>query len=136
MKKIGVIISIILLIIGMVGCAGTGDYEVELINGFKAIRTSAKKVHIGSSEYSYDELLIPLINYYEDGEYVTKVGHDNNRYIIAQTNLDNYYLLDTKEPLVSGPFTEEKFTQVKANAKIPESVTLKNLDAYKKKKIR
>lgn len=124
MKKIGVVLSIILLIIGMVGCAGVGDYEIELINGFKVIRTSAEKVHIGSPEYSYDGLLIPLLADYEKGEYVTKVGHDNNRYIIAKTNLDNYYLLDTKKIIVSG--------QVKENAEILESITLKDLDAYEK----
>lgn len=132
MKKIRVIFSIILLMTGMVGCAGAADYEIELINGFKVTRTSAKRVHIGSPEYSYDELLIPLLADYEEGEYVTKVGHDNNRYIIAKTNLDNYYLLDTKEPIVCGPFTEEKFIQVKENAEISESVTLKDLDEYEK----
>lgn len=132
MKKIGVIFSTILLMLGMVGCAGAGDYEIELINGFKVRRTSAEKVHIASPEYSYDELLIPLLADYDEGEYVTQVGHDNDRYIIAKTNLNNYYLLDTKEPIVYGSFTEEKFMQVKENAKIPESVTLKNLDKYKK----
>ena len=132
MKKIGIIFSTILLMLGMVGCAGAGDYEIELINGFKVRRTSAEKVHIASPEYSYDELLIPLIADYDEGEYVTQVGHDNDRYIIAKTNLNNYYLLDTKEPIVYGPFTEEKFMQVKENVKIPESVTLKNLDKYKK----
>ena len=132
MKKIGVIFSTILLMLGMVGCAGAGDYEIELINGFKVRRTSAEKVHIASPEYSYDELLIPLLADYDEGEFVTQVGHDNDRYIIAKTNLNNYYLLDTKEPIVYGPFTEEKFMQVKENVKIPESVTLKNLDKYKK----
>ena len=132
MKKIGVIFSTILLMLGMVGCAGAGDYEIELINGFKVRRTSAEKVHIASPEYSYDELLIPLLADYDEGEYVTQVGHDNDRYIIAKTNLNNYYLLDTKEPIVYGPLTEEKFIQVKENVKIPESVTLKNLDKYKK----
>lgn len=132
MKKIRVIFSTILLMLGMVGCAGAGDYEIELINGFKVIRTSAEKVHIASPEYSYDELLIPLLADYDEGEFVTQVGHDNDRYIIAKTNLNNYYLLDTKEPIVYGPFTEEKFMQVKENVKIPESVTLKNLDKYKK----
>lgn len=131
-EKIGVIFSTILLMLGMVGCAGAGDYEIELINGFKVRRTSSEKVHIASPEYSYDELLIPLLADYDEGEYVTQVDHDNDRYIIAKTNLNNYYLLDTKESIVYGPFTEEKFIQVKENVKIPESVTLKNLDKYKK----
>ncbi|MGX4599539.1 hypothetical protein [Faecalimicrobium sp. JNUCC 81] len=132
MKKIGVIFSIVLLMIGAVGCTGVGDYDIELINGFKVIRTSADKIHIGSPEYSYDELLIPLLDDYDEGEYVTQVGHDNDRYIIAKTNLNNYYLLDTKEPIVNGPFTEAKFIQVKENAEIPESVILKDLDTYEK----
>ena len=105
MKKFRVVLSIALLMIGMVGCAGAGDYEIELINGFKVMRTSAECV---------------------------QVGHDNTRYIIAKTNLDNYYLLDTKEVIVHGPFTEEKFIQVKENAKISENVILKDLDEYEK----
>lgn len=132
MKKMVVVSTIVLLMIGMVGCAGAGDYEIELINRFKVMRTSAEKVHIGSPEYSYDELLIPLVADYEDGDYVTKVGHDNDRYIIAKTNLNNYYLLDTKKAIVYGPFTEEKFIEVKENAGISESVDLKDLDKYKK----
>ena len=116
------------------GCAGSGDYEIELINGFKVIKTSAEKVHIGSFEYSYDELLIPILEDYDKGEYVTQVGHDNNRYIIAKTNLNKYYLLDTKEIIVKGPLTQEKFVEAKENAKIPKSITLKDLDEYEKVK--
>lgn len=116
------------------GCAGAGDYEIELINGFKVIRTSSEKVHIGSFEYSYDELLIPILEDYDKGEYVTQVGHDNNRYIIAKTNLNKYYLLDTKEIIVKGPLTQEKFVEAKENAKIPKSITLKDLDEYEKVK--
>ena len=116
----------------MVGCAGASDYEIELINGFKVIRTSSQKVHIGSTEYSYDELLIPRLDDYDKGEFVTKVGHDNNRYIIAKTNLNNYYLLDTKKIVVKGPLTKEKFIELKDNVGIPKSITLKDLDEYKK----
>ena len=116
----------------MVGCAGAGDYEIELINGFKVIKTSAEKVHIGSFEYSYDEVLIPLLADYEKGEYVTQVGHDKDRYIIAKTNLNNYYVLDTKEIIVHGPLTEEKFTEVKENAEVLKNITIKELDEYKK----
>ena len=88
-KKFILALNIILLMIGVVGCAGAGDYEIELINGFKVRRTSAEKVHIGSPEYSYDELLIPILDDYEKGEFVEKVGHDNDRYIIAKTNFNN-----------------------------------------------
>ena len=118
--------------IGMVGCAGTGDYEIELINGFKVRRTSAQKVHIGSSEYSYDELLIPILDDYEKGEFIEKVGHDNDRYIIAKTNFNNYYVLDTKKAIVQGPLTKEKFVRVRENLEIPNSIALKDFNEYKK----
>ncbi len=118
----------------MVGCAGAGDYEIELINGFKVMKTSAEKVHIASVEYSYDELLIPILEDYDKGEYVTQVGHDNNRYIIAKTNLNNYYLVDTKEIIVKGPLTQEKFDKAKENEKIPKNIILKDLDEYEKVK--
>ena len=131
-KKIVITLSIFLLMIGIVGCAGAGDYEIELINGFKVRRTSAQKVHIGSSEYSYDELLIPVIDDYEKGEFVEKVGHDNDRYIIAKTNFNNYYLLDTKKAIVQGPLTKEKFVKVRENLEIPNSIALKDLSEYKK----
>ena len=131
-KKIVITLSIFLLMIGIVGCAGAGDYEIELINGFKVRRTSAQKVHIGSSEYSYDELLIPILDDYEKGEFIEKVGHDNDRYIIAKTNFNNYYVLDTKKAIVQGPLTKEKFVRVRENLEIPNSVTLKDLNEYKK----
>ena len=116
----------------MVGCAGASDYEIELINGFKVRRTSGEKVHIASVEYSYDELLIPILEDYDKGEYVTQVGHDNDRYIIAKTNLNNYYLLDTKEIIVQGPLTKAKFVEARENVEIPNNITLKDLDEYEK----
>ena len=46
--------------------------------------------------------------------------------------MNNYYLLDTKEAIVNGPLTEEKFVKVKENAQIPKSITLKDLEEYEK----
>lgn len=132
MKKIIRFLSIALLMIAMVGCAGAGDYEIELISGFKVIRTSAEHIHIGSPKYSYDELLIPLYKDYEDGEYVTQVEDDNNRYIVAKTNLEQYYIIDTKEALVEGPLTKEEFNKSKETLGIPDSLMLKDLDEYEK----
>ena len=131
-KKIVITLSIFLLMIGIVGCAGVGDYEIELINGFKVRRTSAQKVHIGSSEYSYDELLIPILDDYEKGEFIEKVCHDNDRYIIAKTNFNNYYVLDTKKAIVQGPLTKEKYIKLRENLQIPNSIALKDLSEYKK----
>ena len=60
-------------------------------------------------------MLIPILEDYDKGEYVTQVGHDNERYIIAKTNLNKYYLLNTKEIIVQGPLTQEEFVEAKEN---------------------
>lgn len=132
MKKKITFLSIALFMFLLVGCAGAADYEIELINGFKVVRSSAEKICIGSPDYSYDKVLVPLYTNYEEGEYVIQVGHDKERYIISKTNLDNYYILDTKDVLVSGPFDKEKFDITKEKIGIPESVELKDLDEYRK----
>lgn len=129
MKKWIGMISLCLFVAGTMGCAGAADYEIELINGFKVIRSSAECIYIGSSEYSYDEVLIPLFSTYENGEYVTEVGF-NDRYIGAKTNKEQYYLLDTKLPSVSGPFTKEEYFS--EDAERLEGITLTELDKYKK----
>ena len=77
-------------------------------------------------------MLIPLLADYDKGEYVTQVGHDKDRYIIAKTNLNNYYVLDTKEIIVHGPLTEEKFKEAKENVEVPKNITIKDLDEYEK----
>lgn len=134
MKRIITFLSISLFMFLLVGCAGAADYEIELINGFKVVRTSAEKICIGSPDYSYDKVLVPLYKNYEDGEYVIQVGHDKERYIVAKTNLDNYYIIDTKDVLVSGPFDKEKFDTIKEKIGISESMNLKDLDEYEKMK--
>lgn len=136
MKKFIIILSVVLFTVTMVGCAGAGDYEIELINGFKVNRSSSEKICIDSYEYSYDKMLIPTYDNYKEGEYVIELGHDKERYIAAKTNLDQYYIMDTKEANVYGPLTEDLFNKKKEELGISKDVILKNLDDYENNKLK
>ncbi|WMT80878.1 hypothetical protein [Terrisporobacter mayombei] len=60
-----------------------------------------------------------------------QVGHDKNRYIVAKTNLNVYYIIDTKEVVKYGPLTNIEFDKEKKNKlNIPSSIELKDLDEY------
>lgn len=65
-----------------------------------------------------------------DNEYIVQVGHDENRYIVAKTNLNVYYIIDTKEVVKYGPLTNIEFNKEKNKLNIPSSIELKDLDEY------
>ncbi|MCR8747159.1 DUF3997 domain-containing protein [Romboutsia lituseburensis] len=131
MKKFKIILITVFSAIAIVGCEGAGDYEIELINGFTVNRSSSEKICISSHEYSYEKVLIPTYDNYEDGEYVIEVGHDKDRYIVAKTNLNQYYIMNTMEIKVYGPLTEELFNNKKENLDISKDAILKTLDDMK-----
>ena len=64
-------------------------------------------------------------------ESVIKVGQDST-YIIAQTNMDRYYILDTKEESVLEFKSEYEFNLKKKELGISEDVSLESLGKYKK----
>ncbi|MDU7537627.1 MAG: hypothetical protein E7K67_11615, partial [Peptostreptococcaceae bacterium] len=78
---------------------------------------------------------IPVYNKENDEEYekesVIKVGQDST-YIIAQTNMDRYYILDTKEESVLEFKSEYEFNLKKKELGISEDVSLESLGKYKK----
>ncbi|WMT80879.1 hypothetical protein [Terrisporobacter mayombei] len=46
----------------MVGCAGLGDYEIELINGYRVIRSSAEDIIIYPEDSDFDGIKIPSVD--------------------------------------------------------------------------
>lgn len=141
-KKILKLISILVIGLIMVGCAGLGDYEIELINGYRVIRSSAERISISPAEDDFDGIEIPsrdsekeFNNLDEDSmdyenEYVVQVGHDKNRYIVAKTNLNLYYIIDTKEVVKYGHLTNAEFNKEKNKLNIQSTAQLKDLDEY------
>lgn len=132
MKKIIVNLSIILIAIYMVGCAGLGDYEIELINGYRVVKSSPESITIFPASDSLDDIVVPDFedNSDDKNEFIVEVGHDKNRYIVAKTNLNLYYIIDTKEVIKYGPLNENEFNNKKEDLDILSSIELKNLEEY------
>ena len=122
----------------MTGCSGVTDYRIILNNDYYIAKTSAnnaKIFKIEDKDITGRAPSIPVYNKENDEEYekesVIKVGQDST-YIIAQTNMDKYYLLDTKEESVLEFKSEYEFNLKKKELGISEDVSLESLGKYKK----
>ncbi len=139
MKKIiKKIICILCLGMIMIGCSGVTDYRIILNNDYYVAKTSAnnaKIFKIEDKDITGKAPSIPVYHKEKDEEYekesVIKVGQDS-RYIIAQTNMDKYYILDTKEESVLEFKSEHEFNLKKKELGISDNVSLESLDKYKK----
>ena len=122
----------------MTGCSGVTDYRIILNNDYYIEKTSAnnaKIFKIEDKDITGRAPSIPVYNKENDEEYekesVIKVGQDST-YIIAQTNMDRYYILDTKEESVLEFKSEYEFNLKKKELGISEDVSLESLGKYKK----
>ena len=122
----------------MTGCSGVTDYRIILNNDYYIAKTSAnnaKIFKIEDKDITGRAPSIPVYNKENDEEYekesVSKVGQDST-YIIAQTNMDRYYILDTKEESVLEFKSEYEFNLKKKELGISEDVSLESLGKYKK----
>ena len=122
----------------MTGCSGVTDYRIILNNDYYIAKTSAnnaKIFKIEDKDITGRAPSIPVYNKENDEEYekesVIKVGQDST-YIIAQTNMDRYYILDTKEESVLELKSEYEFNLKKKELGISEDVSLESLGKYKK----
>ena len=122
----------------MTGCSGVTDYRIILNNDYNIAKTSAnnaKIFKIEDKDITGRAPSIPVYNKENDEEYekesVIKVGQDST-YIIAQTNMDRYYILDTKEESVLEFKSEYEFNLKKKELGISEDVSLESLGKYKK----
>ena len=122
----------------MTGCSGVTDYRIILNNDYYIAKTSAnnaKIFKIEDKDITGRAPSIPVYNKENDEEYekesVIKVGQDST-YIRAQTNMDRYYILDTKEESVLEFKSEYEFNLKKKELGISEDVSLESLGKYKK----
>ncbi|MGL5711976.1 MAG: hypothetical protein ACRCXT_13650 [Paraclostridium sp.] len=136
-KKL-LLIIIILCVFTLIGCAGPSDYEIKLINGYHAMRMSASNVKIFKEDIKDTTGKAPSIPpYYEDkeeeynSESVEKIGQDN-RYILAKTNKDMYYILDTEKEILLEYLSKSEFEDYKKELNINKDGELKDLDKYEK----
>ena len=122
----------------MTGCSGVTDYRIILNNDYYIAKTSAnnaKIFKIEDKDITGRAPSIPVYNKENDEENekesIIKVGQDST-YIIAQTNMDRYYILDTKEESVLEFKSEYEFNLKKKELGISEDVSLESLGKYKK----
>ena len=118
----------------MTGCSGVTDYRIILNNDYYIAKTSAnnaKIFKIEDKDITGRAPSIPVYNKENEKESVIKVGQDST-YIIAQTNMDRYYILDTKEESVLEFKSEYEFNLKKKELGISEDVSLESLGKYKK----
>ena len=129
-----------ILCLGMImtGCSGATDYRIILNNDYYVAKTSANNAKIFKIEDKDITGKAPSIPIYQEAhdeedekESVIKVGQDS-RYIIAQTNIDKYYILDTEEENVIEFESENEFNLKKRELGISDDVSLESLDKYKK----
>lgn len=131
---------VLILLIGLTttGCSGAADYRILLINDYYVAKTSTKNVKIfkiGDKDITGNAPSIPIYHEGKEDEYeaesVVKVGQDD-RYIIAKTNREAYYILDTKEEQVMEFLSEDEFNLKKNGLGISDDINLKSLDEYEK----
>lgn len=138
MKKLKVSLSITLLMLIIIGCAGPSDYEIKLINDYHAVRMSANNVKIFKEDDKDTTGKAPSIPLYNgdkeeefDSESIEKIGQDE-RYILAKTNKNRYYILDTEKEILLVYLSEKEFGEYKKELNISDDVNLKELDEYEK----
>lgn len=134
------ILSLALLLISLTGCSGVSDYTIDLINGYYIAKTSAHNVKIYKKDTEDINGNAPTIPIYHEGkdkefesESVTNVGQDQ-RYILAKTNVDKYYILDTEKDTILECLTSDEFNLEKKELGISYDDELKTIDEYKKSK--
>lgn len=138
--KVSKLFILVLLLVGFSACAGIADYQITLIRDYDVVRTSSESIFIAKriDETSHNASSIPVSKegtLTEDHpEYVTQVAHDYDRYILAKTDKDLYYILDTTTEEVYGELNLAEFTNKKKELGISESIILKDLSEYDKEK--
>ncbi len=142
-----------LLIVSLIFCVvikflfsigpGLSDFESALVGGYELCRSSAFNVSIVHSESSHDYARIP--------QEVLKVGLDD-RFIIAirnpvkydeeghpiydytgkelDLNMLEYWILDTKVPIVYGPLNKEEFEVKRISLGVPADLAFKKIEDY------
>lgn len=124
------------------GCAGLGDYDVQLPNKLTVIRSSAHQVTISPqiTESSWGAPLIPtkVVEVGWDEKYILakQLGLKNdpkstNGYQIPDELKVSYWIIESITKKVFGPMDEREFNIKKKELKISDDVKLKDVQNYR-----
>lgn len=132
------------LLIMVQGCAGLGDYDVELPGGYSVVRTSGHQVTISPKESSssWGSPVVPakVVQVAWDETYIVAkqlgLTQDPNRttsYEIPDETKVYYWILNIKTKEIHGPLGQEDYEHKKTELHIPDTVMLKDLSDYIKR---
>ena len=135
-------LSLLALFLG--GCAGVGDYEIELPNRYVIVSSSAHEISLNrkSIEGSLGEAIIsPKISkiaYNDNFVLMEQQGlkrrspeNENDMYEIPDESKVFYWILNHKTDKYYGPFTQKEFVEKKKELYIPNNLELKDLSNFK-----
>lgn len=144
MKSILKCLLIISLSMILYGCAGAGDFDIDLSGGYSLIRSSAHMVTINKreSEAIWGEAIIPAKvielawndNYIlakREGLKLRNPDNPDDRYEIPDESKIDYWILDVENGEVYGKLNEQDFIKKKNELGVPNSLILKDVDSYK-----
>lgn len=139
-KRIGFIIILCTLAV-LVGCAGIGDYHVDLIGNYSIVRSSAHQVTISPKKNEgmdnhYGSPVIPskVIQVGWDEQYILakqvglKQDPDKEYYDkIPDETYEYFWINDTETNDIFGPMFEEQYINKKEQLSISNEVELTDI---------
>jgi hypothetical protein len=131
-----------LLAVLVAGCGFNhgGDFTARLCGDYYVAQGSAHDTEVSLVNWNHEVPFIPAK--------VVELGHDE-RFIIARQNhlkrlspdstymtpepgVFSYWILDASIPKAYGPLTEDEFRSKRQELSIPEELTLKDVDSYRR----
>lgn len=121
---------------------GSQDFSKNLVNDYMLLRSSNHNVSImPKSPYKSNTPIIPTkvleLNVYKDYVLAYRQGlkrrssnNQNDLYMIPNPNEFDYWILDTKSPVIFKKMDELDFKRIKDSLKIPQSIKLINVYEY------
>ncbi len=122
-RKMLILPSCLSILIGLTGCAGAADYDIDLPGEYSILRTSADRVIIAPKTGTdiWREAAVPAK--------VTEVGW-NDDYILAKQMKGEknhaYWIIQLSNDYVTGPLSDSSFSEKKEELRLSD-ITLKNV---------
>ena len=142
MKKMRTLLNSVLCVMSLhflTGCAGLGDYSVDLPGEYSVVRVSAHMVTIAhkEGESSWGSNIIPSkvteLAWDDDYIFAKQLGlkqdpNSNNGIKIPNEDDVHFWILEVKTGEVFGPFGEIGFSEKKNELSISEEIVLKKIE--------
>ena len=147
MKKFYALLIIVFLSLALLGCAGAGDYNIDLHGGYSLIRSSAHMVTINKriNDSSWDSPIIPakVVQIATNDKYILakQVGlkrrnpnNSSDTYEIPDETKVNYWIFQIKDGKTYGPLALDDFNKKKKEMSITSDLVLTDIESYKNTK--